>query len=76
MLRMIAIVAGAVLLGQASAGAVQAQTTEPLEVGAVAPDISLPAAVRHGVLAEAFTLSDYAGQTVVLSFFFRARTKG
>lgn len=49
---------------------------EPLEVGAEAPDFSLPGATRHGVLAEPITLSDYAGETVVLSFFFRARTRG
>lgn len=57
-------------------GPAAAQTPEPLQVGAVAPDFSLPGAVRHGVLAEPVTLSEYAGQTVVLSFFFRARTKG
>ncbi len=76
MLRAIAILTGAGLLGPLAPGALQAQTPDPLEVGAMAPDVSLPAAVRHGVLAEPFTLSDYAGQTVVLSFFFRARTKG
>jgi hypothetical protein len=53
-----------------------AQAPEPLAVGAEAPDFTLPGAVRHGVLAEPVSLSDYAGQTVVLSFFFRARTKG
>jgi hypothetical protein len=52
-----------------------AQAT-PLEAGAVAPDFSLPAATRHGVLAEQISLSDYAGKTVVLAFFFRARTRG
>jgi hypothetical protein len=52
------------------------EAQEPLEVGARAPDFTLPGAVRHGVLAEPVTLSDYEGQTVVLSFFFRARTKG
>ncbi len=54
----------------------ESQTPEPLEVGDVAPDFSVPGAVRHGVLAEPVTLSEYAGQTVVLAFFFRARTKG
>lgn len=53
-----------------------AQTQEPLQVGAVAPDFSIPGATRHGVLAEPVTLREYAGQTVVLAFFFRARTKG
>lgn len=57
-------------------GAADAQTPAPLEVGAVAPDFTLPGAVRHGILAEPVSLSDYAGQTVVLAFFFRARTKG
>ncbi len=56
--------------------AADAQTPEPLEVGAMAPDFSVPGAVRHGILAEPVTLSEYAGQTVVLAFFFRARTKG
>lgn len=55
---------------------VAGQTPEPLEVGVEAPDFTLPAAVRHGILAEPVSLSDYEGQTVVLSFFFRARTKG
>lgn len=63
------------LLGTWPSAAV-AQVPEPLEEGAVAPDFTLPAAVRHGILAEPVSLSDYAGQTVVLSFFFRARTKG
>ena len=53
-----------------------AQAQEPLQVGAVAPDFSLPGATRHGLLAEPVTLSEYAGETVVLAFFFRARTKG
>jgi hypothetical protein len=52
-----------------------AQAT-PLEAGAVAPDFSLPGATRHGVLAEQVSLSDYAGKTVVLAFFFRARSRG
>jgi hypothetical protein len=53
-----------------------AQGTVPLEVGVTAPDFSLPAATRHGILAEPVSLSDYEGKTVVLAFFFRARTRG
>jgi hypothetical protein len=49
---------------------------EPLEVGAMAPDFSIPGATRHGVLAEPVTLKEYEGKTVVLAFFFRARTRG
>jgi AhpC/TSA family len=45
-------------------------------VGAVAPDFSLPGASRYGVLKSPVRLSDYRGQTVVLAFFFQARTKG
>ena len=52
------------------------QQTPPLEVGAVAPDFVLPGATRHGVLREPIRLSDYKGKTVVLAFFFRARTRG
>jgi thioredoxin-dependent peroxiredoxin len=48
----------------------------PLEVGVDAPDFELPGATRYGVLAESVKLSDYRGQTVVLAFFFRARTRG
>lgn len=53
-----------------------AAAQEPLEVGAVAPDFVLPGATRHGVLADPVRLSDYEGETVVLAFFFRARTRG
>ena len=53
-----------------------AQTYPPLEVGAVAPDFALAGATRHGVLREPVRLSDYKGKTVVLAFFFKARTKG
>ncbi|MBW3552751.1 MAG: peroxiredoxin family protein [Gemmatimonadetes bacterium] len=49
---------------------------DPLAVGAVAPDFSIPGATRHGVLAEPVTLKEYEGKTVVLAFFFRARTRG
>jgi len=67
------VLAGGLAVGATPAAA---QTPESLEVGDVAPDFTLPGAVRHGLLAEPVSLSDYAGQTVVLAFFFRARTKG
>lgn len=51
-------------------------TTTPLEIGAVAPDFSLPGATRYGVLAKPVQLSDFRGKTVVLAFFFKARTGG
>lgn len=52
------------------------EAPEPLEIGAVAPDFELPAASRDGVLEEPVRLSDFEGKTVVLAFFFKARTPG
>lgn len=67
----------AAVIGLCTAPAASAQETPaPLEVGAVAPDFALPGATRYGVLEEQVHLSDYAGKTVVLAFFFRARTRG
>ena len=51
-------------------------TTPPLEVGAAAPDFTLPGATRYGVLAKPVRLSDFTGKTVVLAFFYKARTSG
>jgi peroxiredoxin len=48
----------------------------PLEIGAVAPDFSLPGATRYGVLAKPVRLSDFKGKTVVLAFLYKARTGG
>ena len=50
--------------------------TAPPGVGAMAPDFSLHGATRYGVLQKHASLSDYKGKTVVLAFFFRARTRG
>jgi len=53
-----------------------APAAPPFEVGAVAPDFTLPGATRYGVLAQPIHLSDFKGKTVVLAFFYHARTKG
>ena len=54
-----------------------AQTSgTPLEAGVMAPDFEIPGATRHGVLRDPIKLSDYHGKTVVLAFFYRARTRG
>jgi hypothetical protein len=45
-------------------------------VGEVAPDFAMSAATRYGVLRDSIRLSDFRGQTVVLAFFPKARTKG
>jgi peroxiredoxin Q/BCP len=47
-----------------------------LAVGEMAPDIEVVGATRYGILADPVKLSDYRGETVVLAFFFRARTRG
>ena len=46
------------------------------QVGSIAPDFTLAGATRYGRLQNPVKLSDYRGQTVVLAFFFQARTKG
>ena len=53
-----------------------AQTPPPLEIGADAPDFALAGGTRYGVLRDPVRLSDYKGKTVVLAFFFKARTRG
>jgi hypothetical protein len=45
-------------------------------VNDVAPDFSLTGATRYGLLKNPVRLSDYRGRTVVLAFFYQARTKG
>jgi len=52
------------------------ETSTLLPVGEMAPDIQLTGATRHGVLSDPVRLSDLRGETVVLAFFFRARTRG
>ncbi|MFI4978660.1 MAG: hypothetical protein ACHQC8_08305 [Solirubrobacterales bacterium] len=53
-----------------------APTTPPLEVGAPAPDFTLPGGTRYGVLRDPIHLGDFHGKTVILAFFFRSRTRG
>jgi hypothetical protein len=52
------------------------QAPEPLAVGTVAPDFAVTGATRYGVLARPVHLTDFKGKTVVITFFFKARTKG
>ena len=74
-MRMLTALALTALLA-APAAAQEPEVPPPLEVGAIAPDFTLPGATRYGVLREQVSLSDYRGKTVVLAFFFRARTRG
>ena len=48
----------------------------PLEVGVMAPDFELTGSTRFGTISEKVRLSDFRGKTVVLAFFYRARTRG
>jgi len=69
----------AMLMAAASAARAQqpAAAREPApEVGTLAPDFALPGATRYGVLRDPVHLSDFRGKTVVLAFFYKARTKG
>jgi peroxiredoxin Q/BCP len=47
-----------------------------IDVGVMAPDFTLPGATRYGALRDPVRLSDYRGKTVVIAFFYKARTKG
>ncbi len=60
------------LFGAAAA----AQETQVLQVGESAPDFELTGATRYGILSDPVRLSDFRGKTVVLAFYFEARTPG
>ena len=45
-------------------------------IGQEAPGFTGLGATRHGRVADPIRLSDYHGKTVILAFFFRARTSG
>ena len=71
-------VAALLALAASAAGAQQPAPAAgpPPEVGTMAPDFALPGATRYGVLRDSVRLSDFRGRTVVLGFFYKARTKG
>ena len=82
MRRSVFAVAGAALVAAAPAARAQnppapvAPALTVLDTGQVAPDFSLTGATRFGVLKDQVRLSDFRGKTVVLAFFFKARTRG
>ncbi len=77
-MRQLALVGGLTVLAAGAAAQQQAAPAAPPipEVGAVAPDFSVPGATRFGTVRSPVRLSDYKGKTVVLAFFFKARTRG
>lgn len=70
------VVAGALALPLAAQQPAAPPEFKPLEIGAAAPDFALPGATRFGVLRDSVRLSDFKGKTVVLAFFYKARTRG
>jgi len=78
--RRLAAVTLAALLGPMAASAQQTPAPPPPptgpKVGEVAPDFTLPGATRYGRLRDPVSLSSLRGQTVVLAFFIKARTRG
>ena len=69
-----ALAAAAGVLGGQSPAVAKAPTGPG--VNDVAPDFALSGATRYGLLKTPVRLSDYRGRTVVLAFFYQARTKG
>ena len=71
----------AAVLGSATAAMAQQPAAAPPpqtgpKVGDTAPDFSLPGATRYGLVRDPVQLSSMKGKTVVLAFFFKARTRG
>lgn len=65
----------ALVVGASSTGGAQQAETGP-KVGEMAPDFTLRGVTKDGPIKDAIRLSAYRGNTVVLAFFFKARTKG
>ena len=69
--------AAALALAAGAGGAAFAQEPAAVPaVGTMAPDFALTAATAKGVGKAPVRLSDLRGKTVVLAFFYQARTKG
>ena len=66
----------AALVANAATPAASQEAAAFLSIGTQAPDFELEGATRYGTLTEPVRLSDYRGETVILAFFFRARTPG
>lgn len=70
----------ATIFGALAAPAVAQQPAptgpQPLAAGTMAPDFTLTGATRYGVLKNPIHLSDFKDKTVVIAFFYQARTRG
>lgn len=70
---LIGVAAAALAAGPVAAQ--QPQPLTPLAVGVEAPDFTLSSAGQGGV-GKPVSLRDLRGQTVVIAFFYRARSSG
>lgn len=77
-----AVFATAMVVAGGAAAVAQTATPTPgsaafaPDSGVMAPDFSLPGSTRYGLLKEPVHLADFRGQTVVIAFFPKSRTKG
>jgi len=71
----LALVCASTLAAQQPTAAPAAPALPIPEVGSVAPDFAFRP-VTTGGIGKSTRLSDYRGQTVVVWFFFKARTRG
>jgi hypothetical protein len=71
-----AILSVVLIAREAQAQADQGAAAGPPAVGQIAPDFALSGATRYGLLRSPVKLSDFRGNTVVIAFFYQARTKG
>jgi cytochrome oxidase Cu insertion factor (SCO1/SenC/PrrC family) len=67
---------GMALVWAAGTGAAAAQQPQGPAVSQPAPDFALTPATSRGVATAPVRLHDFKGKTVVLAFFYKARTKG
>ena len=73
MLKGAAVALAAIALAAVAAGRLLAQGPK---AGEAAPDFTLKGSTKDGLLPKPIHLADFRGQTVVLAFFPKARTKG
>jgi hypothetical protein len=66
----------AVAVAAALGGPAVSQAQTGLNVGDLAPDFTISAVTNGGASRAPVTLSQLRGSTVVIAFFYKARTKG
>jgi peroxiredoxin Q/BCP len=79
MLHRNATVLAAAIVTSVTMAHAQAPATQPEvgpKVGEMASDFTLKGSTKDGLLPKPIHLADFRGQTVVLAFFPKARTKG